>query len=65
MVVGPKEAESDSVALRDRLEGDLGSKPLSEVIAMLSQEVTERKIRQVATPQTPAPEPTSSSSHEY
>jgi threonyl-tRNA synthetase len=65
MVVGPKEAESDSVALRDRLEGDLGSKPLSEVIAMLTQEVTERKIRQVATPQTPAPEPTSSSSHEY
>jgi len=65
MVVGPKEAESDSVALRDRLEGDLGSKPLNEVIAMLTQEVTERKIRQVATSQPPTPEPASSESHEY
>ena len=47
-VVGPKEAESGAIALRDRLEGDLGSKPISEVIAMLHAEVTERRIRHVA-----------------
>ena len=47
-VVGPKEAESRSIALRDRLDGDLGAKPIAEVIAMLKQEVDERRIRAVA-----------------
>lgn len=46
-IIGPKEAESDSLALRDRLDGDLGSKPIDEVIAMLTREVIERKIRHI------------------
>jgi threonyl-tRNA synthetase len=47
-VVGPKEAESRSIALRDRLDGDLGAKPIAEVMAMLQREVDERRIRTVA-----------------
>jgi hypothetical protein len=30
------------------LDGDLGAKPIAEVIAMLKQEVDERRIRAVA-----------------
>ncbi|MEX0704031.1 MAG: threonine--tRNA ligase, partial [Planctomycetales bacterium] len=47
MVVGPREAESGAVALRDRLEGDLGSMPLADAVAKLQAEVAARTIRQV------------------
>jgi threonyl-tRNA synthetase len=47
LVVGPKEAESQTVALRDRLEGDLGALPIEEALAKLRQEVDQRAIRQV------------------
>ncbi len=47
-VVGPKEAETNSIALRDRIDGDLGSKPIEEVIAALSRECVERRVRQIA-----------------
>lgn len=46
-VVGPKEAELGQVALRDRLDGDLGAMPIGEAIARLKQEVDERRVRQV------------------
>jgi threonyl-tRNA synthetase len=46
-VVGPKEAESGHVALRDRIDGDLGSMPIGEAVARLQREVSERKVRQV------------------
>jgi threonyl-tRNA synthetase len=46
-VVGPKEAESRQVALRDRLDGDLGSMPIAEAIARLQTEVRERRVRQI------------------
>jgi threonyl-tRNA synthetase len=45
-VVGPKEAETGQVALRDRIDGDLGSMPTSEAIARLSQEIATRQVRQ-------------------
>ena len=48
-VVGPKEAETDQLALRDRIDGDLGSMPVAEAIAKLQQEVVERKVRTVVT----------------
>jgi threonyl-tRNA synthetase len=48
LVVGPKEAEAGAVALRDRLEGDLGQMPLEAALAKLQTEVTQRHIRQVA-----------------
>jgi threonyl-tRNA synthetase len=49
MVVGPREAEAGAVALRDRLDGDLGAMPLEAAIARLRDEVDQRTIRQVAT----------------
>lgn len=48
MVVGPREAEAGAVALRDRLDGDLGAMPLEAAIARLREEVDQRTIRQVA-----------------
>ena len=47
-VVGPKEAEANSIALRDRIEGELGVKTIDETIAYLTDEVVTRRIRQVA-----------------
>jgi threonyl-tRNA synthetase len=44
-VVGPREAESQTVALRERSQGDLGAFPLEKVVAMLAQEVAERRTR--------------------
>jgi threonyl-tRNA synthetase len=65
-VVGPKEAETRSIALRDRISGELGTKPLEEVFEMLSQEVASRQIRQVAERKfTEPPAATETSSHEY
>lgn len=51
-VIGPKEAETNSVALRDRIDGDLGAMTVDQAIAKLQQEVTDRVIRQVATTET-------------
>ena len=65
-VVGPKEAETRSIALRDRIAGELGAKPIEEVFAMLTQEVASRQIRQVAERKfTEPPAATETSSHEY
>ncbi len=47
LVVGPKEAEAGMVAVRDRLQGDLGAMPLEEAVQKLRSEVDERVIRQV------------------
>jgi len=46
-VVGPKEAEAGHLALRDRIDGDLGSMPVAEAVARLKQEIKERQVRQV------------------
>lgn len=59
LVVGPKEAEAGAVAVRDRIEGDLGAMPFADALAKLQTEIDERKIRQVAsvanaTPEEPA-----------
>ena len=48
LVVGPKEAEQNAVALRDRIDGDLGTMPTTAAIDRLREEVTSRRIRQVA-----------------
>ncbi|WP_149498336.1 threonine--tRNA ligase [Roseiconus lacunae] len=45
-VVGPKEAETGQIALRDRIDGDLGSMPTAEAIARLTEEVKQRTVRQ-------------------
>jgi threonyl-tRNA synthetase len=39
LVVGPKESEAGTVSVRHRNKGDLGPKPLPEVIESLTKEV--------------------------
>ncbi|MCA9138690.1 MAG: threonine--tRNA ligase [Planctomycetales bacterium] len=48
-VVGPKEAETGQIALRDRIDGDLGSMPVAEAVARLVDEVKNRTVRQAVT----------------
>jgi threonyl-tRNA synthetase len=66
-VVGPKEAETSSIALRDRISGELGTMPIADVMELLGKEVCERRIRQVS--ESKLPEPTQPqeelASHEY
>ena len=65
-VVGPKEAEADAIALRDRIDGNLGAMPYAEAMQKLQTEVDERTIRQVAK-KAEAAQPTEevASGHEY
>jgi len=42
-VIGDKEVESNSLAIRKRGEGDIGAKPVSDVLAMLKEEIAERR----------------------
>lgn len=46
LVVGPRDAESGTVSVRDRIEGDLGAMPLDTAIAHLKKEVAEKRVRQ-------------------
>ncbi len=47
LIVGEKEAAANSVALRDRIDGDLGVLPIADAIAKLQEEVAARRVRQV------------------
>jgi threonyl-tRNA synthetase len=49
LVVGEKEASAGTVAVRDRVDGDLGAMPVAELVARLEREVRERTIRQTST----------------
>jgi threonyl-tRNA synthetase len=42
LVVGPKEAEAGTVSVRHRSKGDLGPKPLAELVEALRREVDSR-----------------------
>jgi threonyl-tRNA synthetase len=42
LVVGPKEAEAGTVSVRHRSKGDLGPKPLADVVSSLQQEIDSR-----------------------
>ena len=46
-VVGDKEAAEGSVALRDRIDGDLGMMPVDQAVARLREESDGRQVRQV------------------
>lgn len=43
LVVGDKEQETNSVAVRKRGQGDLGSQPVAEFMAQLLKEISEKK----------------------
>jgi len=47
-IVGPKEQEAGALALRDRIDGDLGAMPVDQALKKLLDEVEQRTIRQVA-----------------
>lgn len=64
-VVGPREAESQSVALRDRLDGDLGAMSIDQALARLDDEVQQRRVRQIAPARFAAIEEGSGQQHEY
>ena len=49
LVVGEKEQAAGTVAVRDRVDGDLGAMTVAELLARLRREVQEKTIRQVST----------------
>ncbi|AZN40156.1 threonine--tRNA ligase [Paenibacillus albus] len=44
LVIGENEMQSESVSVRKRGEGDLGSKPVAELIALLQAEIANKTI---------------------
>jgi threonyl-tRNA synthetase len=56
LVVGAKEAETQTVSYRDRLDGDRGTIGLLAAVAALKVESESRSIRHVAPPQQPPDE---------
>ena len=44
LIIGGKEAEAGTVAVRHRSEGDQGPKPLAEVVAALQDEIINRAL---------------------
>ncbi len=47
-VVGPRDAESGTVSLRDRIAGDLGAMPFAAALEKLQAEIAAKLVRQVA-----------------
>lgn len=48
LVVGDKEQSAGNVAVRDRVDGDLGAMTVPELLARLDREIREKTIRQVS-----------------
>jgi threonyl-tRNA synthetase len=44
LVLGEKERQAESVAVRQHRKGDLGAMPRSEFIARVSREISEKLI---------------------
>jgi len=65
LVVGDKEAAEGTVAVRDRIDGDLGMMPVDEAIARLREEADSRQVRQVVKSSFSAFEGESQADHEY
>jgi threonyl-tRNA synthetase len=63
-VVGEKDRENGTVAVRDRLEGDLGAMAVEAAIAKLRGEIDAKAVRQVAARQ-PAVQPDRDTQNEY
>jgi len=45
LVVGPKEAEAGTVSVRHRSKGDLGARPIADLVTALKQEIDSRTIQ--------------------
>jgi threonyl-tRNA synthetase len=48
LIVGEKEQAAGAVAVRDRIDGDLGTLSLAELTKRFADEVKEKRIRQVS-----------------
>ncbi len=44
-VLGPRDAEQETVSVRDRIEGDLGAMTIAAAVARLTQEITSKTLR--------------------
>jgi threonyl-tRNA synthetase len=44
LVVGENEAQAGAVSVRKRGEGDIGAKPVAELIELLTQEIATKAI---------------------
>lgn len=49
LVVGEKEQSAGTVAVRDRVEGDIGAMSVGDLVERLGKEVKEKRIREVKT----------------
>jgi threonyl-tRNA synthetase len=49
LVVGEKEQSANTVAVRDRVDGDMGAMSVADLLNRLEREVREKRIRQVST----------------
>jgi threonyl-tRNA synthetase len=49
LVVGEREQAAGTVSVRDRVDGDMGARPLAELIDLMSREIAAKRIRQVNT----------------
>jgi threonyl-tRNA synthetase len=56
LVVGEKEQTAGTVAVRDRVDGDLGAMPVAELVRRLADEVRDKRIRQAAAASAPPAE---------
>jgi threonyl-tRNA synthetase len=50
LIVGSREMEQQTVAVRDRLEGDLGAMPLEAAVEKFLTEISQKRVRQVVKP---------------
>jgi threonyl-tRNA synthetase len=48
LVVGPKDEAAGTVAVRDRIDGDVGAMPVAQALAKLQDEIAQRLVRQKA-----------------
>jgi len=64
-VVGPKEAEAGEIALRDRIDGDLGTMKIGAAIAKLKQEIESRTVRQAIASTVPSMSQSEETKNEY
>jgi len=47
-VIGGREQDTGGVAVRDRLEGDLGTMPVGEALEKLQAEIAAKTVRKTA-----------------
>lgn len=65
LVVGEKDRDNGTVTVRDRIDGDLGAMSVADAIAKLTEEISSRKVRQVAEPTVGAEISDRGAKHEY